>query len=55
MIKRLEIIPYKGLDEQLRISIELRKQKMNKEFKDFHDIGNCFLIEHFIPKENIRI
>lgn len=55
MLKRLEIVPYSNLDQQLEMAIELEKQRKRKEFKNFHDIGNCFLIEHFISNENIRI
>lgn len=52
---RIEVIPYKSLDEQYELSRELSKRKQKKEIKNLKDLGNCFYIEHYNIKSNIRI
>ena len=52
---RIEIIPYKSLDEQYKLSLIFAKQRHKKEFKTITDLGNCFYIEHFKIDKNIRM
>ncbi|SHJ14434.1 hypothetical protein [Clostridium magnum] len=52
---RLEAIPYKGLDQHLELGRELEQKKRNEEFRDFHDLGNCFIIEHFGIERGIDV
>lgn len=46
-MKRIEIIPYKNLDERFDLCRHLEKEERKKAFKSVSDLGNCFYIEHF--------
>lgn len=50
---RVEAIPYKNLDEQMELALKLDKEKRQNKFKSFHDLGNCFIIEHFNASKDI--
>lgn len=50
---RVEAIPYKSLDEQMELALKLDKEKRQNKFKSFHDLGNCFIIEHFNASKDI--
>lgn len=43
---RVEVIPYKGLDQRYELTRQLEKDKRNKKFKNYSDLGNCFYIIH---------
>ena len=53
--QKLEVIPYFSLDEQLELALKLEDKKRNKEFRNYHDLGNCFLIIHHMVKDNKRV
>ena len=44
---RIEVIPYKSLDERFDLSRKLEIAKRKKKIKTLSDLGNCFYIEHF--------
>ncbi|HDK7180750.1 TPA: hypothetical protein PTW06_003670 [Clostridium botulinum] len=46
-MKRIEVIPYKDLDERFDLCRKLEIEKRNKAFQSISDLGNCFYIEHF--------
>ncbi|WP_156106886.1 hypothetical protein [Clostridium haemolyticum] len=55
---RVEVIPYKRLDERHELAKTLEKERKQNKFKKVSDLGNCFYIEHFpikIRSEVIRI
>lgn len=52
---RVEVIPYKGLDERYELSRELEKQRKQNKFKKVSDLGNCFAIEHFESNKSVRV
>lgn len=52
---RLEVVPYKGLDKHLELGRELEQKKRENKFKDFHDLGNCYIVEHFGVERGIDV
>lgn len=52
---RLEVVPYKGLDRHLELGRELEQRKRDRDFSNFHDMGNCFIIEHFAIERGIDV
>lgn len=53
--QKLEAIPYFSLDEQHELALKLEAKKRNKEFRSYHDLGNCFLIIHHKVEDNKRV
>ncbi|WP_164509055.1 hypothetical protein [Clostridium rectalis] len=54
-MNRIEIIPYNNLDERWELCRELEKEYKNKRFKNYKDLGNCFIVKHYNTKHNIRM